>query len=605
MENKNFVPICCVVGHVDSGKTSFLDKLKSTNIQNKEVGGITQQIGTTFFSYEAIEDMTKDLKNFKKKINGLLIIDTPGHDCFTDMRIIAIRISNIPILIIDIIKGLESQTIQCINFLKKINKNFIIILNKIDKIYEWKSINNATLKKSFSKQKKDTLSRLNNYINNIIVQLAINNINACAYYNYNKTMGNINDYVLMVPLSSKTGEGIVDLITLISEIADKIKLDKIYDHDKTCGYFLETKYNEKYGLLNHVILINGNLNKNDNILIQTNKEEIATIKIKEILIPSGEFSDATKLTPVDEIKNISSFVIKTETKNDIFNLGTIFIKNDDLSTEKENKEIIKNHNKELELKYDFDDFGVIINVPCKNMAFALIYLLKNEHPNIKIHGIHVGNINKKIIIKTSFENFKSDKLTMLETIDIIYKKRYSVIFDYNTSYDEKSQYFEDIKDLAHKSNVTIISGNLVHKLVENYNSYVNKLNLEIYKLFPDLTNNFKLQILPKYIFFKKNPILFGVRILDGTIKKNITIKAVLLNNNNKIIKGITIGKIVSIQKNNKAIEEARKGDEVCIKIDSDSDKIEYGVDFDHNWILISSLFSEINKLKKKYCDIFQ
>lgn len=97
-------PICSVVGHIDAGKTSFLDKLRCTNILGKEDGGITQRIGVTKFSKDTlIKLIGSDVKK-KVDLQGLLLIDTPGHECFTNQRMCGIEVSDIVIMVVDVFK---------------------------------------------------------------------------------------------------------------------------------------------------------------------------------------------------------------------------------------------------------------------------------------------------------------------------------------------------------------------------------------------------------------------------------------------------------------------------------------------------------------------
>ncbi|KAL5833704.1 hypothetical protein ACOSQ3_017378 [Xanthoceras sorbifolium] len=133
------------MGHVDAGKTKLLDFVRGTNVLEGEAGFLTQQIGATYFPAENIRERTKELKaDAKMKVPGLLVIDTPGHESFTNLR-----------NVVDIMEGLKPQTIESLNLLKMRNTEFIVALNKVDRLYGWKMCRNAPIVKALKQQSKD------------------------------------------------------------------------------------------------------------------------------------------------------------------------------------------------------------------------------------------------------------------------------------------------------------------------------------------------------------------------------------------------------------------------------------------------------------------
>jgi len=587
----NIFPICCFLGHVDAGKTSLLDYLRNSNIHTNEAGGITQQIGATVFSENAIKSLSGSL-NQSLEISGLLIIDTPGHDCFTQMRLIGIKVSHLPIIVVDIIKGLEKQTIQCIELLIKYDKQFIIALNKLDRIYGWKTTKNKNLKDVFANQNKNTLSLMKTYSDKIMYQVSELGLNACLYYENSDPKNNIS----MVPVSAKTGEGISDLIVLVSKLTYK-KMDKQIKNTNAYkyafGYIIETRLDEHNGLVNYALLLSKKIKKGDELLIESCKGQTIRATVKELYLPPDqkEMKNKVNFKSVEEINGTTGFAIKfTEQNiNDRIADGAIFI----IACESDSETIINNqicqYDTEYEIKYD--KVGIIINVSSRGMARAVMKLLSDD--NIHVQDINVGKISKTCLIQVSshLQQFKNK-------VDYIYNKRYAVILNYNNLYkcDDELEYSKEIYDLCIKLDVKIISGNTIYKLIEKYKQYINDLDTSIIEMYPNIKSEFKLEILPKYIFLNKSPLLFGVRVISGEIKCGISVKAYLGT------EYLNLGILTNIEKNNKSVDKAIKDEEVCIRIESNdnSKQYKYGRHFDYKWTLEPFLSNDDENIKLKY-----
>ena len=205
-------PIVCVLGHVDSGKTLLLDKIRKTSVGAREVGGITQHIGASFFPVETLQQMIGPSLAASMKsgieIPGLLVIDTPGHEAFTNLRRRGGSVADIAILVVDILRGFEAQTYECIEILKAKKTPFIVAVNKIDRVPGWAAIPDSPFMKSYSKQNSYTKEDMDNKLYDIMGTFSRLSINTDRF-------DHVKDFtstVALVPVSAKTGEGIPEEI---------------------------------------------------------------------------------------------------------------------------------------------------------------------------------------------------------------------------------------------------------------------------------------------------------------------------------------------------------------------------------------------------------
>lgn len=178
-------PVVVIMGHVDTGKTKLLDKIRHTNVQEGEAGGITQQIGATFFEKKTLEQQTSRLNRTEQvnlTIPGMLVIDTPGHESFSNLRSRGSSLCDIAILVVDLMHGLEPQTIESLNMLRSKGTPFVVALNKIDRCYAWVTCPDAPIREALEKQTESTVSEFRSRASQAKLELAQQGVNSNIYW---------------------------------------------------------------------------------------------------------------------------------------------------------------------------------------------------------------------------------------------------------------------------------------------------------------------------------------------------------------------------------------------------------------------------------------
>jgi translation initiation factor 5B len=570
-------PICSVLGHVDVGKTKLLDYLRSTH--TKEVSGITQQIGTTVFDKDSLQKLCGKL-GAELEVDRLIMIDTPGHSNFTTMRQVGAVISNLVIVVVDINKGLEEETKRCLRFVKdNHDTNFVIALNKLDRIYGWKSIDNAPLKKTFNKN-KEVMDTVKGNIDRIICQLAELEINACAYYD-NK---DLSTFVSMIPLSAQTGEGIPDLILVISKMMVRAtkKLEEKPISRYTFGYFLDKRYEERTGNFNVSININKEIATGDRlIIVDRDDKNIQYESVVRSLVSSAEgkeMKDKSRYKTIQSVDGTSGLGIFLN--DDITpSPGSMYAVTTGLASEEQEEliRLMKDNmsctSSNLMCQYDKKTYGVFLYAPSLNILSALISIV-NEN-SIPIMDHCVGRLTRQTIIKI---NGVYERMDVEHEIN--YVQRYKTILVFNPV-AEKENPLDGIEanviGMCNQNKITLIGEKTVFKIMEKYKEYVENCNTKFYNKYKNIGDSFQLKILPEYVFMKTTPLLFGIRVIKGQFKVGTLVVAV------KGDKQLLLGNITSIQKNKKNVDNMKIGDEICIRIESSGDKLTFGEDFDETY----------------------
>eukprot|EP00268_Persea_americana_P008563 TRINITY_DN1331_c1_g1_i1.p1 TRINITY_DN1331_c1_g1~~TRINITY_DN1331_c1_g1_i1.p1 ORF type:complete len:1407 (-),score=469.48 TRINITY_DN1331_c1_g1_i1:556-4776(-) len=570
-------PICCILGHVDTGKTKLLDCIRGTNVQEGEAGGITQQIGATYFPAENIRDRTKELKaDAKLRVPGLLVIDTPGHESFTNLRSRGSGLCDIAILVVDIMHGLEPQTIESLNLLKMRNTEFIVALNKVDRLYGWKSSHNAPIVKAMKQQSNDVQNEFKMRLTQIVTQFKEQGLNTELYYK-NREMG---ETFSIVPTSAVTGEGIPDLLLLLVQWTQKTMEKKLMFVSEVQCTVLEVKVIEGLGTTIDVVLVNGVLHEGDQIVVCGMQGPIVTT-IRALLTPhpmkelrvKGSYQHHKELKAAQGIKITAQGLEHAIAGTGLYVVGP----GDDVEAVKE--ATMQDMNTVMS-RIDKSGEGVCVQASTLGSLEALLEFLKSPAVNIPVSGISIGPVHKRDVMRAS---------VMLER-----KKEYATILAFDVKVTPEA------RELAEETGVKIFIADIIYHLFDQFKAYIDNLKEEKKKeaseeaVFPCL-----LKIMPNCIFNKKDPIVLGVDILDGIAKVGTPICIPSRD-------FIDIGRVASIEINHKQVDVAKKGQKVAIKIvgsNSEEQQKMFGRHFEIDDELVSHISRRsIDLLKENYRD---
>lgn len=554
--------VVCVLGHVDTGKTKILDKLRRTNVQDGEAGGITQQIGATNVPIEAIKEQVKIVKGFDEndlRIPGLLIIDTPGHESFSNLRNRGSSLCDIAILVVDIMHALEPQTIESLNLLKNKKTPFVVALNKIDRLYDWQTMNRKDVRDIIKAQQPNTQLEFEQRTKEVILQFAEQGLNAALFYENPDPRS----YVSLVPTSAITGEGMGNLLSLIVDSCQNLLAKRLMYSDDLQATVLEVKEIRGLGTTIDCILVNGRLREGDTMIVAGTEGPIVT-QIRSLLMPQPmkELRVKNQYVEYKEIQAAQGVKIAAkELEKAIAGLNLqVAQKPDEVEILKE--EVARDLKSALS-HVKLAERGVYVQASTLGSLEALLEFLKQS--KIPYANIRIGPVVKRDVMKAS---------TMLE-----HDSQFATILAFDVKVER------DAQEMADTVGVKIFQADIIYHLFDKFMSYREELKQRKRDEFKHIAVfPCKLRVLPQFVFNSRDPIVCGVMVEAGIVREGTPICV-------PSKEFVEIGIVTSVEVNHKNVENARKGMEVCVKIEpvpGEAPKM-FGRHFDETDMLVSKI----------------
>ncbi len=517
-------PIVCVLGHVDHGKTTLLDRIRGSAVVEREAGLITQHIGATEVPLSTIERMCG-----KKGLilPGLLFIDTPGHRAFTTLRSRGSALADIAVLVIDVNDGFQPQTLEALNILRRYRTPFVVAANKIDRIPGWNPTEDADFTATYPRQVERVKKELDDRVYEIVGRLYEEGFSADRYdriTDFQRTIG-------VVPVSARTGEGVPDLLLVLLGLSQRFLRGNLgyQASGPGVGTILEVKEETGLGTTIDVILYNGEFRVGDTLVVGSLGEPVVT-KIRALLKPRAlqEIRIEDRFERVKRVTAAAGVKISAPNLEEALAGAPVRSVRDKGEIEKIKKEV---RGEIEEVRIDTDRSGVIIKADTLGSLEALASELNRQ--GIPVRKADIGDISKRDVMEASADK----KVIMGFGVGIL------------------PDALEEIK----KARVRIFQHDVIYKLVEEYQEWeAEERAMAEKKRSEAIVRPGIFRLIPGLVFRQSKPAIVGVEVLAGVIKTNLDVIQE---------KGVSVGVIKGIQDKGEPLPEAKKGMEVAVALD--------------------------------------
>ena len=531
---ENRQPIVSVLGHVDHGKTSVLDLVRSlgserqASVMDREAGGITQHIGATEVPAKILNETCAELMQGRPfKSPGLLFIDTPGHHSFASLRNRGGALADIAILVVDIMEGLQPQTIESINILKQTKTPFVIAGNKIDRIHGWRCQKDRSFLASLQDQRQDVVDLFQQRYWKLVGQVSEHGINLERY----DQIKDFRQSFPLVPMSAKEGEGLQDLLTVTVGLAERFLEDRLTDTlGPAEGTILEMKDEIGMGKTIDVILHRGSLNVTDTITV-VSADGPFDVRIKGLKRARGmsEMRDAgDRWESVDTIHAAAGVKIIAQGLEKALAGTTIRLSSDEAWEEAR---------KETQVSVELDEEGIVIKADTIGGLEALAFELKKIE--VPIRRATVGPVNKRDLMTAEAASSPLNQIILGFSIEPN----------------------NEVRSLVNQGedSVTWIGGDIIYHIIDQFEEWKEERKTAIDAATREnLIYPGKLLYLENHTFRNKGPAIVGMRVLGGRVH---------LGQRLMKVDGTAVGQIRSLRsRSSDELKEAKQGEEVAVAI---------------------------------------
>jgi translation initiation factor 5B len=527
-------PIVAVLGHVDHGKTSLLDKIRGSAVIEGEAGAITQHIGSTEVPLDTVSQVAGSLVDPSEfDLPGLLFIDTPGHHSFTTLRSRGGALADIAILVVDVNDGFQPQTEEAIDILKNTGTPFVVAANKVDTIPGWNPTPDSPIRPAYESQSDRVRSQLDERLYALIGELSDAGFSSDFYWRVQDFQQNVG----VIPVSAETGEGVPDLLAVLMGLAQRYMKSEM-EIDATgpgAGTVLEVTEEQGFGTTLDVILYDGTVREDDDIVVGGMDGPIET-DVRALLKPRplSEIRTEKQFERVEEATAATGIKIAAPDLGDAMAGAPVRVVRD-----RDRGEVVGEVEAELAaIQVDTQEEGIVAKADTLGSLEALANALEDEE--IPMMRAEVGDVAPRDV-------------SVASTVD---DDKQRVILGFNVDVTA------DAERRAGEQGVEVFNHDVIYQLVEDYEEYVEDLErAQREAVFENVIRPARFRVLPDHVFRQSDPAVVGVEVLSGTLKRNAPVGTWEDNEMTRV------GTINGLQNQGEDVEEARSGERVSAAID--------------------------------------
>ncbi len=530
-------PIVSILGHVDHGKTTLLDTIRGTAVASREPGRITQWIGASEVPAETIKKICGRLMKrlrIELVVPGLLFIDTPGHEAFTNLRRRGGSLADLAILVVDIKEGFMPQTLESLNILRLYKTPFMVAVNKIDLLPGWKPSPGEGFLETFSKQTDRVQNALDAKLYEFVGEFHRLGFDSERF----DRVSDFRKQVSMVPVSAKTGEGIPEMLVVLAGLAQRFLRQRLTIEvtGPARGTVLEVKEEVGLGIVLDVVIYDGKLSRGDTFAVG-GRDRVIVSKVRGIFRPKplDEIRD-----PEDRFEGVKTVYAAAGVRISAPGLegvvaGTPFWVIGDPSEAQQMWREMEEEMRRVRVSSDIN--GVVLKADTLGSLEALEGQLRTK--SVPIRRADVGDISRRDVVEAATVA-KSDPLL-------------GVILGFNVGV------LPDALEEAKREKVVVLLGDVIYRLIEDFEEWREKKREESReeKLL-GFIRPAKFVIKPGYVFRRSSPAIVGITMLGGVLRPRYPVMR---------RDGKRVGEIREIQRERRTVHEARRGDELAVSIE--------------------------------------